>query len=223
MTALKRNGFVRVGLTLWLLLMGAVAFGTTDGPIVLVPPFENLSSVKRMVEYQVATGHDPDQPQRSFVVDRFSEGLRGFLEDILLSMGATMVERQRVDAILLETEFGRLSGLVDTEQAIELGKMLGATTIVMGTIQDVHESQRNFSGYGISSSINQLIGTVRIRLIDIASGQVVYSRMVEGSAMTHSSRAGTTQNEDAVFQVLRAALETLRTDEILRRHLLALE
>ena len=217
---MKKNSFVFVGMTLWLLLTGEVAFGMTDGPIVLVPPFENLSTVKRMVEYQVATGHDPDQPLRSFVTDRFSEGLRGFMEDIVLTMGATLVERQRLDAIMLESDFGRLSGLVDTAQAIKLGKLLGASTIVMGTIQDVHETQTNFSGYGISSSLSKLVGTVRIRLIDIASGKLVYSRMVEGEVMTHSSRAGTTWNEDAVFQVLRGALEKLRTDATLRQRLL---
>ncbi len=36
--------------------------------------------------------------------------------------------------MLVETEFGALSGLVDSDKAVKLGKMLDANLIVMGTI-----------------------------------------------------------------------------------------
>ncbi len=60
--------------------------------------------------------------------------------------GITIVERQRVNALLVEAEFGGLSGLLDPEKAVKLGKMLGANLIVMGTIIDIHDDVVKFQG-----------------------------------------------------------------------------
>ncbi len=181
------------------------------GHIVLVPPFQNLSPTKAMISYEVATSSDHDNPKRSFRVDRYSEAPRGILEDILVGIrGVSVVERQRVDAILLESEFGHFSGLVDTQQAVQMGKLLGANSIVMGSILDINTDTSNFSGYGIKTKHTQVKSSVRIRLIDIGSGRVTFSKIVKGEVTYSSSSFGGTNNSDVAFAVIEAALEELR-------------
>ena len=141
------------------------------GPVLLVAPFENLSSAKCMVTYEVATGSDPNNPKRSFRVDRYSEAPRAILKDILGEIPGVKVGRKTTSGLdFTESEFGRLSGLVDPEKAVKLGKLLGATAIVMGTVLDVGAKTRQFSGYGISTHNTVVAGSVRVRIINIIRG-----------------------------------------------------
>jgi hypothetical protein len=181
---------------------------------VLVPPFENLSTAKSMVTYEVATSSDPNNPKRSFRVDRYTEAPRAVLEDILGSIeGVKIVERQRLDAILLESEFGRLSGLVDPEKAVKLGKLLGADSIIMGSILDVRSTTRDFSGYGIRTRNVQVQSSLRIRVVDIATGKVTYSQIARGGSTYAASNFGGVSDSDVAYAVIEGALEQLRTDQ----------
>ncbi len=183
-------------------------------PSVLVPPFENLSVAKCNIAYEVATNPDPNQPKRTFFVDRYTEAPRGVLEDIIGSIaGLKVVERQRVDSILLEAEFGRLSGLVDTEKAVKLGRMLGANTIVLGTILDIRTEKRAFSGYGIKTDNILVKGSIRVRVIDITKGTVPYSKIARGSVTYASSSFGGVTSSDVAYEVIEAILEELREDD----------
>jgi hypothetical protein len=167
-----------------------------------------------MIVYEVATNPNPNSPKRSFRVDRYTEAPRSILEDILSSIeGVSVVERQRVDALLQEAEFGRLSGLVDTEKAIKLGKLLGANFILMGSIQDVTSTTRQFSGYGIQTRNTVVRSAVRLRLVDIASGKVTYSKVTRGTAAFDASSFGGVTNSDVAYSVIEAALEQLRDDD----------
>jgi len=184
-----------------------------NSKVVLVLPFENLSNVRSMVTYEVATGSDPNNPKRQFRVDRYSEAPRAVLEDILQGMeGVSVVERTRLDAILLESEFGRLSGLVDPEKAVKLGKMLGANLVVMGSILDVSSSRRTFSGYGIRTDTVIVRCSVRVRVVDIESGGQTLSKIVRTSVSYPSSDFGGVSDSDVAYSVIDSALESLRDD-----------
>src|SRR3954469_23827256 len=107
-------------------------------PVVLVPPFENLAKQREFVVYDVPDGTAPNRPRRQYRIDRYTEAPRALFEDALVNLsGVSIVERKRVDTLLVESEFGQLSGLVDPEKAIKLGKLLGSTQIVIGTIADI--------------------------------------------------------------------------------------
>jgi hypothetical protein len=113
------------GVLLLCLVLGAGALGRDKGngdrnPAVLVPPFENVSRVHKNISYEMATGTNPNRPKRRFLVDRLTEAPRSILENRLVNLpGLTVLERQRIDALLVETQFG-LSGLVDPEKAIKI-------------------------------------------------------------------------------------------------------
>jgi len=180
---------------------------------IMVAPFENLSAARSMVEYEAATSGSPDDPKRRFKVDRYSEAPRGILEDILVNDGrTTVIERQRVDSLLQEQQF---SGLSDPAQAVALGKIVGAQYIVLGTIQDVSTRQKAFSGYGVAVTQTQVTASIRIRVIDVETGGVVASRIVDGSEAFTASQFGGTDDSDVAYKVLVAALAKAKDESFL--------
>jgi curli biogenesis system outer membrane secretion channel CsgG len=187
-------------------------------PVVLVATFENQSKAHPKISYEVGTGNKEGHPKRSFIVDRFTEAPRSILEDMLSNMkGIRIVERQRVDSVLMETEFGAMSGLVDPEKAVKLGKMLGANMIVMGTIIEIRDDHREFTGYGVKSKVNKVVCQIRVRLLDIESGAISFSKIVEGAkTYTEStygkSDSGTKDGYDRDFAAIEDALDRLRDD-----------
>ena len=190
-------------------------------PVVLVPPFENQSKYHVNVGYEVATGNDPNQPKRHFTVDRYTEAPRSLFEDMLGNIeGVTIVERQRVDALLAESEFGRLSGLVDTEKALKLGKMLGANVIIMGTIVDIRDEKRDFKGYGIQTKNTEVICQIRVRMLDIEKGTVRFTKIVKGSKTYTESSFGGTSSSDRNFAAIEVTLQQLESDSQFRKALL---
>src|SRR5262249_35656677 len=93
-----------------LLPIATTAAGEDTGkpakPVVLVPPFENQTKIHESISYEVATGTNPNSPKKRYAVDRFTEAPRSLFEDLLTRIeGVTVVERQRVDAMLVESEF----------------------------------------------------------------------------------------------------------------------
>ena len=187
--------------------------GGRKKPVVLVPPFENQSKHHEMVSYEVATGSKADQPKRRFIIDRLTEAPRSVLEDMLGKIdGITIVERQRVDALLVEAEFGGLSGLVDPEKAVKLGKMLGANVIIMGTLIDIHDDVVEFEGFGIKTKNTKVVSQIRLRLLDIETGKVRFSKIVKGSQTYSKSSFGGKSSSDRNFAAVQAALEQLQDD-----------
>ncbi len=193
-------------------LRGQTGDDASRKPIVLVPPFENQSKLHQNISYEVATGTRPSQPKRRYQIDRLTEAPRSVLEDQLGRIdGLTILERQRVDAVLVETEFG-LSGLVDPEKAIRLGKMLGANLIIMGSIIDIRDDTVEFQGYGVRTRNTKVTCQMRIRLVDIETARVRFSKIVKGSKTFTASTFGRQTSSDRGFEAVEAALGQLEGD-----------
>jgi hypothetical protein len=155
------------------------------------------------------------------MVDRLTEAPRSVLEDMLANIdGVTVVERQRIDAFLVETEFGALSGLVDEEKAVKLGKLLGANLIVLGTITDIHEDTRDFQGYGVKTRVSDVKCQIRVRLLDIATGTVRFSKTLKGTKTYTKTSFGQTNSSDRASAAVEAALEKLADHEQFKSALL---
>jgi hypothetical protein len=192
---------------------GRESDGGKKKPVVLVPPFENQSKHHENVSYEVATGSKADRPKRRFIIDRLTEAPRSVFENMLGNIeGITIVERQRVDALLVEAEFGGMSGLVDPEKAVKLGKMLGANVIIMGTIIDIHDEVVKFEGYGIKTENTKVISQIRVRLLDIETGNVRFSKIVKGSQTYSKSSFGGKSSSDRNFAAVESALQQLEGD-----------
>jgi serine/threonine protein kinase len=182
-------------------------------PVMVVLPFENQSKAHQEISYEVGAGNNEDNPKRTFTVDRFSEAPRSILEDVLANMnGPKVVERQRVDSLLMEAEFGAMSGLVDQEKGVRLGKMLGANEIVMGTIIDLRDDNREFDGYGIKRNVTDVVCQIRIRVIEIETGAVRFSKTVQAKKTFTASSTGATNSSDRNYAAVETCLHQLNDD-----------
>lgn len=193
-----------------LMFLCATANGEPLKRIVLVPPFENHSSIKSIVSYEVATNLQPGNPKRYFAIDRYSEAPRGLVEDLLVGSGVEVVERQRIDQLLLEADASY--GIVNTENAIRLGKMLGANTILMGTILNIQTRQNTFSGYGIQTAATVTTCSIRVRVIDIESGIVIFSKIYSGQTSSMRTQYGADCDSDAAYTVIEDAIRGMHED-----------
>jgi hypothetical protein len=182
-------------------------------PVVLIPPFENQTKQREKIDLEVATSSDPKNPKRSYKVDRYTEAPRSLFEHAVSNMkGVTIVERQRVDTLLVEAQFGETSGLVvDPEKAIKLGKLVGANLIIMGTIVDLGEETKSFKGYGVETQNVIVTAQVRFRVLD-ETGKVLCSKIVKGTKTYTKTSFGETKSSDRNFAAIQVALDKIAED-----------
>jgi len=94
------------------------------------------------------------------------------ITDIKGTEGITVVERQRLQAILDELELGH-SGMADPNSAAKVGKLLGAQWMLIG-------------------SYFELMGTLRIdaRLVKVETSEIVHADGVDGATETFMEMEG---------------------------------
>lgn len=201
------------------LFLAAVSVAA-DAPAVLVAPFENLSGVRQVVDYEVGSvpGGQPGGEQRKMLrVDRLSDAPRSLLEDRIVNLGGKVVERQRVNDLLQEADFVRVSGLANPGDAIRWGKMAGAKAILVGTIGQIKVETREFQGYGVTVRRAIASAEVRVRLVDGESGRVRWSRTVTGSAEKTDTQHGQSSDSDTAYNVVKDAVDAIAKDSDLSR------
>lgn len=98
----------------------------------------------------------------------------------------TIVERQKLRAVIEEQNLSA-SGMVSAETSIQIGKLTGAQYLITGTItafenQVETKTKRGFMGYGagIESIDHGGYLAVDLRVIDTTTGEIRYSRTIEG-------------------------------------------
>ncbi len=120
----------------------------------------------------------------------------------------TIVERQKLRAVLEEQNLSA-SGRVSAETSIQIGKLTGAQYLITGTItafenQVETKTKRGFLGYGagIESVDHGGYLAVDLRVIDTTTGEIAYSRTIEGH---------TPPNENATVKTRSAGTAGLET------------
>jgi len=199
---------------------------TKDRRAILVAPFENISQFKAMVSYDAMQESNERAPvsavvadartgvavavagtqavRKSVTVDRYSEAPRGMLEDLLTQQpGVVVVERQRVDALLKEQQF---SGFTNQGEAIALSRVAGARYLATGTVQDIGTRETTFNGYGISSKRVQVNAQVRVRVVDIETGQIVASTSAQGQEVYATGLFAGLTDGDVAYRVISNAI-----------------
>lgn len=113
--------------------------------------------------------------------------LAGMLSNELSSTGKfKVVERKRLDSVLKEQDLGA-SGRVG-KKAAKIGKLTGADYLVMATVtsyeENVSERGGGFSigGVSIGASKDDAYMAVDLRVVDTTTGDVEFSRSIEGKA-----------------------------------------
>ena len=119
----------------------------------------------------------------------FARGLTEMLTTALVETGRFVVlERKAIEQAMTEQDFGA-SGRVNPETAPTIGQAIGAQVLITG---DITEFTYQKSSLGGNLSILRSVGAtgerikamvaLDIRLIDAVTGEVVFSKRVEGDA-----------------------------------------
>lgn len=141
-----------------------------------------------------------DETGGLFLQGGVGRALTQMLTNELSSRAAfTVVERQKLRAVLEEQDLSA-SGRVSPETSIAIGKLTGAQYLVTGTVSafEQDEETRYKSGFlGMGGRVETVSHggylAVDLRVIDTTTGEIAYSRTVEGrtAGSVKSGRTGT--------------------------------
>jgi hypothetical protein len=86
-----------------------------------------------------------------------------------------MVERSKLDEILKEQRLGR-SGMVDPSTAAEIGKLVGASTVVFGTLSTAAQQKFDQFAYDVIRTDVRL----EARAVETSTGRFVFTETADG-------------------------------------------
>ncbi len=102
------------------------------------------------------------------------------ITELVKSKRVTVLERKNLDRILKELKLGAVSGYVDPENALKLGKLANVDYIITGKIVDYQLQNRagGFIDFKFMSSTG-VVGT-EVRIIDVETGQILKADTIYG-------------------------------------------
>jgi curli biogenesis system outer membrane secretion channel CsgG len=105
--------------------------------------------------------------------DRLGEAAADvFVTDLLNTGKFTMIEREKIDAILAEQQLGA-SGAVTSQTAAKIGKLLGVDLILTGSITQFSVDTTKAGFRGIGGSITKGKVVLQARLVNTSTGEIV--------------------------------------------------
>lgn len=144
-------------------------------------------------------------------------GLPDQITERLINSGRFEIyERDKLETIMQEQEFQQ-SGFSDPQSAVSLGKVMGVHYILTGNISDFGKEVRNFSGYGVRSQTNIYRLSANIRVFDVESGRVLFSKNGT-SEETFTQSNSMSMSDDTVETRLSEKLATDMVRTLLAHH-----
>lgn len=148
--------------------------------------------------------------------------LSGMLANELAATNSfKVVERSKLEAVLNEQDLGA-SGRVKPGTSAKIGKLTGAQYLVMGTVTSYEEDVKgtgggiSFRGISVGGKSESAYIAVDIRVVDTTSGEIVFSRTIEGTAKGGGMNLGlyrggfggslANQNKTPAGKAIRSAL-----------------
>ena len=105
-----------------------------------------------------------------------THGLPDMLSDGLVnSHRFDVYERDKLNTIMKEQSF-QASGFTDPQTAVALGKVAGVHYMLTGKLIDFGQEVKNFAGYGIRTRTTVYRLKASVRIIDVQTGKIVFSR-----------------------------------------------
>ncbi len=145
---------------------------------------------------------------------RLGQGASDILTTELVKAGKfDVMERDRLAAIIKEQNLGA-SGRIDPSTAARIGKIIGVEYIITGAITEYGQSKSSLGFQDIKLGKTGYHATVDIRMINAATGQIVFA---DSESHSGSSYAGSlfgisaeeSFNEKKATDVMRAAIKNL--------------
>lgn len=153
--------------------------------------------------------------------------LSGMLaNELAATRSFSVVERSKLEAVLNEQDLGA-SGRVRAGTSAKIGQLTGAQYLVMGTVTSYEENVKDtgggisYRGISLGGKSENAYVAVDIRVVDTTTGEIAYTRTIEGNAKGGGMRVGlfrggfggnlASQNKTPAGKAIRAAL-VLTTD-----------
>jgi curli biogenesis system outer membrane secretion channel CsgG len=118
---------------------------------------------------------------------QLGDGIAQILEDRLYQTGDfRLLDRSDIDAVLAEQEFQR-TGRTRSEEVVPANRLKNAHFLVKGTITEFAHVSLAGMDFGIGwfriggGGVHAIV-SIALKVIEVESGEVVYSRVVEGKA-----------------------------------------
>jgi Curli production assembly/transport component CsgG/PEGA domain len=202
--------------------IAAMGFGPDDPKkprVIAVLPFENLSNVRsNLVEQKVSSEEGAPATPKSVMVDPLAQSARLYVEEVLVRQANPqfrVVERRRIDQILLEKDFERVLG--DDTKAAAFAGAQGATALVLGSIKSLDRSTREFEGYGIKIKRDVARIEINVRVIDTSSLEVIVSKPFEASLAIDDTPNLHQSMPDVANRLLKQCASLIQQDQAFLR------
>lgn len=136
-----------------------------------------------------------------------------FVTQLFQSGEFSVVEREQINAVLAEQDFGQ-SGRVQPSQAAEIGKILGVQVILTGSITKFSINEKGGGIGGIGVRYAEADTTLDVRLIDVNTAEILFADDHDGTKRLGGIRVGGVsayQDYDAgvAQEALRPAVDEL--------------
>lgn len=145
---------------------------------------------------------------------RLGQGASDMLSTEMVKIGKfRMMEREHIASVLKEQKLGT-SGLVNPSTAAQVGKVIGVEYILTGAVTEYGESRGGGGGRGVSVGTRGYSAAVDIRLVDTATGEIVFADSASHSLGSVSVRVfgiggGEGFDEKKATEALREAIREL--------------
>ena len=90
-----------------------------------------------------------------------------------------LIEREKIAKIIEEQTLGA-SGIIDSSTAVEIGKMLGAGTMITGSVSQFGVKTTGSDYLVIQKKKQTAEAVVDVRVVDVASGRIIYTGTGKG-------------------------------------------
>lgn len=101
--------------------------------------------------------------------------LADYVTDELVNSGIfDVIEREKIASAVAEIGFGQ-SGIVDPATAARFGRVAGVQYLLTGRVISLERNQRSFSGYGVSTTSDDYVLSVSVRILETETGRVAFS------------------------------------------------
>lgn len=151
----------KIGWILSLVLLSvSVSLFAAGTPLVAVMDLENKSGWH---------GHDIGSGMSDMLVT-----------ELLSTKKVKVIEREQLKKVMAEQQLG-MSGMLTSESAAKIGKLLGCQYIITGSITEYGTSSGGAAIAGIGVKKNTAVAALDIRVIDTTTGQIVSAASGKGS------------------------------------------
>jgi tetratricopeptide (TPR) repeat protein len=143
--------------------------------------------------------------------------------EMLVNKGIEVMDRQHLDSVLAEHKFN-LSGYVDPQTAVELGKILGPTALLFVKVQrcatekqSLYRDEQNNNGTTrrINISRTQAFFVGSIQTVDLATGRIFVAKTLENKQQRQNEDESGYPEFPSEFDLRDSALR-LAADEVHR-------